>query len=152
MMESVRLRGHNLLCIQGFVGKGYSPEFVDNMTRVVDALHADPQREVRVVAEPDALCDACPNLSRHGCELHGPGTERGIVFQDRDVLHRLGIADGETLTWDAILERIRGAVGPDDLDQICGACPWLPLGHCKGGLRRLTAEGAEATQRAQRKG
>lgn len=136
-MEPVRLRGHNLLCIQGFVGKGYSPEFVDNMTRVVDALHADPQTEVRVVAEPDALCDACPNLSQHGCELHGPGTERGIVFQDRDVLHRLGIGDGETLTWAAILERIRGAVGPDDLDDICGACPWLPLGHCKAGLRTL---------------
>ena len=137
-MEPVRLRGHNLLCIQGFVGKGYSPEFVDNMTSVVDALHADPQSEVRVVAEPDALCDACPNLGQHGCELHGPGTERGIVFQDHDVLHRLGIADGETLTWGVILERIRASVAPDDLDDICGACPWLPLGHCKEGLRELT--------------
>ena len=137
-MEHVRLRGHNLLCIQGFVGKGYSPEFVANMTRVVDALHANPQSEVRVVAEPDALCDVCPNLGRHGCELHGPGAERGIVFQDRDVLHRLGIADGEVLSWNAILERIRGAVGPEDLDDICGACPWLPLGHCKEGLSKLT--------------
>ena len=34
----MRLRGHNLLCIQGFVGKGYSPEFVDNMTRAVQSL------------------------------------------------------------------------------------------------------------------
>ena len=33
----MKLRAHNLLCIQGFVGKGYSPEFVANMTRRVDA-------------------------------------------------------------------------------------------------------------------
>jgi hypothetical protein len=28
-------------------------------------------------------------------------------------------------------------VAPEDLESICGACPWLPLGHCSEGLRRL---------------
>ena len=49
----MRLRGHNLLCIQGFVGKGYSPEFVANMTRVVDSLGRNAR--IEVVAEPDDL-------------------------------------------------------------------------------------------------
>lgn len=128
----MRIRAHNLLCIQGFVGKGYSPEFVANMKAIVGGLGGTT--EVTVVAEPDALCAACPNLKEGGCTLHGEGTERGIVRQDRDVLGRLGLAAGETVTWGEILARIRERVAPDDLDDICGTCPWLPLGHCKAGL------------------
>ena len=91
------------------------------------------------VAEPDRLCAACPNLREGDCALHGDGTEKGIVAQDRDVLARLGLAAGETVAWKGILDRIRANVGPDDLDDICGTCPWLPLGHCKEGLARLRA-------------
>lgn len=131
----MRLRGHNLLCIQGFVGKGYSPDFVANMTRVVESLGA--RAEVTVLDEPDALCAACPNLADSGCTLHGEGTETGIVRQDRDVMRRLGVTPGDTLAWGDILARIRRGVAPEDLDEICGACPWLPLGHCKEWLRRL---------------
>ena len=132
----MKIRAHNLLCIQGFVGKGYSPEFVANMTRIVGGLGGTTR--VTVVAEPDSLCSACPNLKASGCALHGEGTEKGIVHQDRDVLARLGLVAGETVTWGEILDRIRRSVAPDDLDGICGTCPWLPLGHCKAGVRSLT--------------
>lgn len=133
----MNLRAHNLLCIQGFVGKGYSPEFVANMKRIVGGLGG--RTEVTVVAEPDSLCSACPNLKTSGCTLHGEGTEKGIVKQDKDVLQRLGLKANETVTWGEILDRIRMSVAPDDLDEICGTCPWLPLGHCKAGLSRLRA-------------
>ncbi len=134
----MRLRGHNLLCIQGFVGKGYSPEFVANMTRVVESLGEGV--EVTVTAEPDVLCASCPNLAESGCALHGEGSETGIVSQDRDVMKRLGITEGETLDWSGVVARIAGAIQPDDLDSICGACPWLPLGVCKAGISALRAE------------
>ncbi len=133
------IRGHNLLCIQGYVGKGYSAEFVENMTRIVNVLDADTP--VTLVDVPDLLCAACPNLDRDtGCQLHGPGTERGIVSQDRDVLRRLGYHPGETIHWDDLLEKIAERIEPDDLDEICGKCPWLELGHCKEGLKNLKAK------------
>lgn len=131
----MRIRAHNLLCIQGFVGKGYSPEFVANMSEVIDGLRN--RSEVTVLAEPDAICDACPNLAESGCALHGEGSEQGIVRQDRDVMARLGIEEGATLAWGLIVERVAERVRPDDLDEICGSCPWLPLGVCKDGLRAL---------------
>jgi hypothetical protein len=133
----VRIRAHNLLCIQGFVGKGYSEDFVANMKAIVGGLGG--ATEVTVLDEPDSLCAKCPNLKASGCALHGEGTERGIVAQDRDVLARLGLRAGQTITWGEILARIRQSVAPDDLDDICGSCPWLPLGHCKAGLARLRA-------------
>ncbi|MHC4849258.1 MAG: DUF1284 domain-containing protein [Planctomycetota bacterium] len=131
----MRIRAHNLLCIQGFVGKGYSPEFVANMAEVIAGLRN--RSEVTVLAEPDAICDACPNLSSSGCALHGEGSERGIVRQDRDVMARLGIEEGAVLDWGEIVERIAERIRPHQLDDICGECPWLPLGVCKDGLRAL---------------
>ena len=130
------LRGHNLLCIQGFVGKGYSSAFVANMRRIVEGL--GEEEGVTIVAHPDAICSACPNLDEEGCRLHGAGTERAIAGQDRHVMARLGIREGETLRWGEIRARIAARVRPADLDSICGACPWLPLGVCKDGLARLS--------------
>ena len=135
MSRAVSLRGHNLLCIQGFVGKGYSPEFVANMTRVIESL--GPDTPVTVSATPDVLCSSCPNLADSGCALHGEGSEAGIVHQDRDVMGRLEIAEGETIAWSAIVARIAASIEPSDLDSICGSCPWLPLGVCKSGIRAL---------------
>ena len=134
----MNVRGHNLLCIQGFVGDGYSPEFVFNMMAVVESL--GPAAQVTVTAAPDALCAACPKLREDGCALNGDGTELGIVRQDKDVMARLGIVPGDTLAWGDIVGRIRAAIEPDDLDDICGTCPWLPLGVCKTGISRLRAE------------
>ena len=137
----MKIRAHNLLCIQGFVGKGYSPEFIANMTQVIESLgDATP---VTVIDEPDVLCAACPNLAESGCTLHSqdsadyPDSEGAIARQDRDVMERLGLAAGETSEWNEIVGRIASQVAPDDLDDICGQCPWLPLGVCKAGLEAL---------------
>ena len=134
----MRIRGHNLLCVLGFVGKGYSPGFVANMRMVVGSL--GEAAEVLVVDGPDAICAACPKLGTGGCALHGEDTEPAIVAQDHEVMDRLGIGVGEAVLWGEIRERIRDQVAPDDLDTICGACPWASLGHCKDGLRRLRAQ------------
>ncbi|MHC4959724.1 MAG: DUF1284 domain-containing protein [Planctomycetota bacterium] len=135
----MRIRAHNLLCIQGFQGKGYSPEFIANMRRVVESLEADT--EVTVVDVPDVLCSACPNLVEDGCALGGAGAERGIANQDREVMRRLRLEAGASIKWGEIVERIRTSVAPGDLDTICGTCPWLSLGHCRDGVARLRAAG-----------
>ncbi len=131
----MKLRAHNLLCIQGFRGKGYDDAFVENMTRVVEALRKNPEQQVTVIAEPDDLCAACPNLKGDaGCELHGKGTEKGIVSQDEDVARRIGVSIRTAMSWTELEARVRQSIAPDDLDDICGRCPWLPLGYCKEGL------------------
>jgi hypothetical protein len=51
---TVRLRGHHLLCILTFVGKGYDGPFVANLARVIDRLAAG--EAVLVVDGPDDVC------------------------------------------------------------------------------------------------
>lgn len=132
----IALRGHTLLCLQGFRGEGYSPAFVDNMAAIHAALAANPDRLIRLHAEPDTVCAACPHLAA-GCTLNGLGSESEMARQDRDVLARLDLTAGAVVTWRDVLARIRRAISGDDLPSICGSCRWLPLGYCAEGLKRL---------------
>ncbi|TAK02249.1 MAG: DUF1284 domain-containing protein [Candidatus Manganitrophaceae bacterium] len=131
------IRGHTLLCLQGFRGEGYSPAFVENMKAIHRRLSGDPEATVQVTAGPDLICRACPHLQSDGCHLKGPGFEEPMKRQDREVMARLGLAEGEILPWGEILHRIAAQVEGSDLDAVCGSCPWLPLGYCRQGIDAL---------------
>ena len=137
MPDPVDLRAHMALCLLGFRGSGYSPEFVDAMQALQDRLRADESQRVRLVAEPDRLCDACPNLAAGGCTLGGPDHEAHMRSHDETVLERLGLRAGEALAWGEVLERIRGSIRGADLTEICTTCPWLPLGVCRQSVDAL---------------
>lgn len=131
------LRGHTLLCFQGFRGEGYSPSFIANLGEIHARLFRNPGTVIRVVAQPDTVCAACPNLDLRGCALKGEASEEAMQRQDRDVLRRLEMKEGEIRPWGKILERIIDRIDPNLLPEICGSCPWLPLGYCQEGIRRL---------------
>ncbi len=148
----VEIRGHTLLCLQGFRGEGYSPDFIDNMAAVLERLQAAPGTRVRVTVSPDQFCAHCPNLNRlspspsialggqgddGGCALRGPGFEREVAAQDRSVLDLLGLRAGEEVTWEEVLFRIGSRLRGDQLPDLCGDCQWLPLGTCREGIDRL---------------
>jgi len=133
----IRVRGHTLLCLQGFRGEGYSPEFVENMASIHQALTTNPDRLIEVIASPDAICRACPHRQASGCTLNGERSEAEMVEQDRAVMLRLGLNVGDHLRWSELLERVRRAVSGKDLPSICGTCRWLPLGYCQEGINRL---------------
>ncbi|HZR46744.1 MAG TPA: DUF1284 domain-containing protein [Candidatus Manganitrophaceae bacterium] len=131
------LRGHTLLCLQGFRGEGYSPEFVENLFQIDRRLAAASETAVEVVCGPDRVCAACPHLESSGCRLNGPGSEGEMKEQDAAVMRRLGIEKGAVLPWSEILRRISGTVQGADLAEICGSCRWRPLGYCREGIERL---------------
>jgi hypothetical protein len=135
----ITIRGHTLLCLQGFRGKGYSPDFVENLIEINNTLVENDDTSVRAVAMPDDVCLDCPNLKMNGCNLKGPGFETAMFSQDRRVLSLLDIREGETLHWREIVERIGEKMRGEMLSSICGDCPWLPLGYCKEGIERLQA-------------
>jgi uncharacterized protein len=132
----VVIRGHMLLCLQGFRGEGYSPGFVENMAAIHTRLGKEPEIKVRMTDTPDHICEACPNL-KGGCTLRGPDFEQHIVSQDRHVLSLLGLKVGEEVTWTKVLNRIGLTMRGEMLGEICGGCQWLSLGYCQEGIERL---------------
>lgn len=133
----IRLRGHTLLCLQGFRGEGYSPEFTVNLAGIHRRLNDNPDHPVELAEEPDAVCGACPHRAPAGCTLNGDGSEPGMRDQDRHVLARLGLKAGSQVRWRDVLDRIRSSITGNDLPEICGSCRWLPLGYCAEGIERL---------------
>ncbi len=138
--EATPLRAHMALCLLGFRGSGYSPEFIAAMHEIQSGLRDYPDERLRLVDEPDLICEACPNLAEEGCTLGGPRHEAHMRDHDRTVLRRLGFAAGETTTWREVLARIRKSIRGRDLPSICTTCPWLPLGVCASSVDALRDE------------
>jgi uncharacterized protein len=145
MTPVTRVRGHTLLCLQGFRGEGYSPDFVENLAGLHQRLREDPESLVEVQDHPDDVCAACPHRSETGCTIDGPESEEAMIAQDREVLARLGLKVGMRLPWREVLLRISGSVTGDDLPAICGTCRWLPLGYCREGMEQLRGDASTYT-------
>lgn len=142
---AIQLRGHTLLCLQGFRGEGYSQEFVANMAAIHQTLTTNPGRQIEVIASPDAICGACPHRQVSGCTLNGERSEDEMVEQDREVMRRLGLTVGDRLRWSDLLDQIRKSISGGDLSSICGTCRWLPLGYCREGMNQLREARESAT-------
>lgn len=129
MLSDISLRGHHLLCMQHFKGLGYSPEFVENMSTLVDRLRREPDLIVHLVVAPDDVCQPCPNLRHGSCHSDGRNDEASRMAQDRAVLEGLGLEPGDRISWAEVMKRIR--FGRDSLPaNVCGPCRWLQVGLC----------------------
>ncbi|MBB3112740.1 hypothetical protein FHS18_004842 [Paenibacillus phyllosphaerae] len=130
---AIRLRGHHLLCLLGFRGMGYSEAYVHNMKQVYRRLLEDSSTSCTLVSGPDQLCACFPADGDYHCE------SRTVSERDAAILARLGLAVGQTVSWQDILERVKHNVAPADLNAICATCPWLPYGVCQEGVGLVAA-------------
>ena len=112
---------------------GYSDGFVASLSGIVARLRDEPGVRVRVRVGSDAVCRACPSLSVGGCMRYG----QSVVRQDARVADVLGVTSGDEMPWDDLRARVRDAVAPDDLADLCGGCPWLEYGVCAEGIAEL---------------
>ena len=129
----IEISAHHALCVHGFRGMGYSDGFVASLAAIVARLRDEPGVRVRVRVGADAVCRACPSLSLGGCTRYG----QSVVRQDARVAEVLGVRSGDEMDWDALRARVRERVAPDDLNDLCGSCPWLGYGVCAEGLAEL---------------
>jgi hypothetical protein len=137
LLDRVVLRGHHLLCVHGFQGMGYSPEFIEKMGEIVKRIR-DPEQDfpIQVVRGFDDTCLVCPNKGSERCEA-SPDSEEHVQLLDRNVLRHLDLQEGEVYLKSELVERTRQKVEPDDLARLCAGCSWYPYGVCREGIARL---------------
>lgn len=142
---SLVLRGHHLLCIHGFRGMGYSPGFVEEMQKIVELMR-DEKKDfpIRVVADLDHACSACPNKGSIICEASADSNEH-VITMDQKVIHQLGLVEGEAYKKSHLIQLTAEKVTPSDLDYICKGCSWLSYGVCKEGITALKAQNSPST-------
>ncbi len=121
-MCSYKLRPHHSLCIRFFRGSGYSPAFVENMSRVIAALGADDPA-VTLTCSADAICAACPNDRGGVCE-----SAEKVARYDDAVARLTGLNEGDELRWSALCARVDEAIlRPGRRGEVCGDCQWSDL-------------------------
>lgn len=127
------LRPHHVLCAIGWRGRGYSPEFTENMDAIVRGrLQRNPLTEVIFTGTADSICAPCPWRRGIGCEA-------GARIAGLDARHAsaLGIRPGQRMSWAAAQARAAARVRPADLTRICAGCQWIAL--CQPALAGLQA-------------
>jgi uncharacterized protein len=133
---TIELRGHHLLCLLGFRGMGYSPEFTSNMAAVYEALRTDPSTIVRIVQGVDHLCACYPTDKPYHCD------SASVQSKDDQVLKQLGLQPGDQTCWSDIINRVRAHIAPEDLHKLCASCPWLKYGVCEAGVSHIRGGGS----------
>lgn len=141
----MEIRGHHLLCLIGFRGRGYGPAFIERMVEAQAALVSGGEARLTLVDKADAVCSACPYQTEEACR-QSAGSEDRLRAKDRAVLELLGVAPGDRLSADTVMELLRNQAAGLDLGLLCSGCEWLSLGHCEEGLAAL----AGASERSSR--
>jgi hypothetical protein len=122
----MKLRPHHLLCTQGYSGKGYSKEFVENMTKIVTVLRSEEGATVDIVFSTDDICTKCPKkLGEDVCE-----TNEKVKQLDNKVIAYFGTEE-KTYVYKDITQEINAKMTPEIMDDICGKCEWYPVSACR---------------------
>ena len=116
----IKLRGHHLLCLQGFQGYGYSEDFVSNMTRI-NELRKSKDYIISLTNEPDDICSACPNLNNNMCENEIQNSI--IVKMDNEVLSKLN-SNKEHNSIDLFDEVSSKFNSLKSVENVCNGCKW----------------------------
>ena len=64
----MKIRAHHLLCMQGFQGYGYSEEFSQNMSKIIQKLKSHPEQKIEITADLDIICKSCPQKKNKICK------------------------------------------------------------------------------------
>ncbi|PDT52277.1 MULTISPECIES: DUF1284 domain-containing protein [Sinorhizobium] len=140
----VRLRGHHLLCLLTYVGKGYTAAFTRNYLGIAARLSSG--EAIEIVQGPDDICAPMLNDPDAHC--------RNDSVLDRDDKALTAVADllGMSLTAGSVLqldgerlERLRASFAADSIRAACEACEWAQF------CTRIAGDGfADALVKAKR--
>lgn len=120
----IKLRPHHLLCTQGYSGKGYSREFVENMTEIVKSIKNE-KVQVQLIFSEDDICSKCPNLSENNiCKSDT------VNIIDNKVIKYFELEE-KIYEYESLIRYIKSHIIKEIMDDICGNCEWYSISKCK---------------------
>lgn len=125
---SGKFRAHHIICTSLYEGKGYSGAFCENMTAIVNRLRSNPDEKLVLVAEPDMICQNCPNRTEDGKCSHN---DNRVVEKDRRVMRRLELQENTVYSYREMCRHARSHVTEEVFMENCGKCDWRKKGLCK---------------------
>lgn len=122
----MKLRLHHLMCTQGYSGKGYNEEFIQNMDNVTYELRTNKDCVIELVFSTDDICKDC--LSMMGVNLCE--TNEKVKSIDEKVIKYFNLEEKE-YNYNDIVNYIKSNITPNMMDDICGKCNWYKMSKSK---------------------
>ena len=119
MSDIPKLRGHHLICLHFFSGKGYNLEFVKNLR---DTLKKISELGVEISLGADDICRSCPHLRGGKCSSDENSNDE-ITEMDRFALSLLKETPGAKTKWHGVKEIIP-EIFNFWLERYCKKCSW----------------------------
>ena len=121
-MKEIKLRPHHMLCLQLFEGKGYSDEFVENMSEIKRYLEENNPK-VRIVEHADDICSHCPNCRDGICK-----EEQSVQEHDSRVYAMVINKVCDNVDWNTITGEINDRIlKPNLIKNVCVKCQWSDI-------------------------
>lgn len=119
-MHMPELRGHHLICLHFFDGKGYSETFTGNLRNIINMTGHSP---VEICSGPDEVCSKCPYLKDTTCD-YSINAERDIRDMDSRALELLNLSPGERVGWEDISKSVPH-IFIEWYESYCKECEWI---------------------------
>lgn len=121
----ITLRPHHILCFQGYIGKGYSESFIDNMNTIVKKLREDSSIKIKLTLYTDDVCKKCPHKVEHvGC-----ASNNKVLSMDKKIMGYLNL-DFKIYSYEYLLNRLQQNITMEAFNDICRDCEWYNYGLC----------------------
>jgi len=113
------IRPHHSLCIQHFVGKGYSDDFVNEMKKIINTLE-NKNPSLTLTSSCDVICSACPHKRGGICITHCK-----VIHFDKACLNAFGLSFGDTISWENLKQlAAKEVINKGLLSKVCKGCQW----------------------------
>lgn len=123
---TVRLRGHHLLCLLTYAGKGYSPAFTAGFDQIAARIAGG--EAIQIADGPDDVCT--PMLDDPTAHCGNTSVTLRDAASLRDVGHLMGrtLRTGDRMMLDrATIARMRAAFHQGQIRNACARCDWSGL-------------------------
>ncbi len=122
----ISLRPHHLLCTQGYSGKGYNEDFVQNMTNITNSMRTDRNLKVNIVFSTDDICTYCSRKLGEGlCK-----DDNKVLVFDKGVIDFLGLSE-KVYNYQDLIHIIHEKMTSEKMKEICGNCEWHQMSACE---------------------
>ncbi|HML06009.1 MAG TPA: DUF1284 domain-containing protein [Methanobacterium sp.] len=119
----MKIRAHHLLCMQGFQGYGYSEEFSQNMSKIIQNLKSNKEQKIEITVDLDVICKCCPHKKNKICK--NIISNWMIKRVDKKVIGKLKIDYSTEISFKEIISLTNHVFKThDDLKGICSSCLW----------------------------
>lgn len=131
MQSLIKVRPHHLLCLNFFIGYGYSDEFTEHMKKMKAYLEEN-NPEIEIISGEDVFCGKCPH-NKGKCESFDK-----VNSLDKNVISESKIKSGDKMHYFEFEEIIRNKIiKADKLESVCAnTCEWSDI--CKNLVKKIT--------------